>query len=175
MTKKKMYARRYQRWFSDSISIGWIPRQRARRMAICFLRSRRTRSVMVLGIFFLGGKFSGCPSHHKCGRKNFHRNFVANFVGDWSKLSQPIEISHLLFQLKFHPRIPIFWRSVKYFQPPRKTPWRKILTSLPLWAIFMAHLGQNWGFWTLATQMPNYIDSVFEVHIKEVSSTWTQS
>ncbi|XP_065202241.1 putative inorganic phosphate cotransporter isoform X2 [Planococcus citri] len=47
------------------------------------------------------------------------------------------------------------------------TPWREIATSLPLWAVFIAHLGQNWGFWTLLTEMPNYISSVLKFKIKD--------
>lgn len=46
------------------------------------------------------------------------------------------------------------------------TPWRKIVTSMPLWAIFISHLGQNWGFWTLLTEMPNYVNAVLGVNIQ---------
>lgn len=49
------------------------------------------------------------------------------------------------------------------------TPWRKIVTSMPLWAVFISHLGQNWGFWTLLTEMPNYVNAVLGVNIQNVS------
>ena len=51
-----------------------------------------------------------------------------------------------------------------------ETPWKHIITSVPLWAIFISHLGQNWGYWTLLTEMPNYINSVLGVDIKKVNS-----
>ncbi|XP_069689794.1 putative inorganic phosphate cotransporter isoform X2 [Periplaneta americana] len=42
----------------------------------------------------------------------------------------------------------------------RKTPWIGIFTSVPMWALIIAHCGQNWGFWTLLTEMPSYMDKV---------------
>ncbi|CAB3221216.1 unnamed protein product [Arctia plantaginis] len=46
------------------------------------------------------------------------------------------------------------------------TPWLKILTSLPFWAIIVAHCGQNWGFYTLMTEMPTYMAKVLNVNLK---------
>ncbi|KAK7579663.1 hypothetical protein V9T40_000292 [Parthenolecanium corni] len=57
-------------------------------------------------------------------------------------------------------------RTSSNSQEKPKTPWRDIVTSKPLWAILITHLGQNWGFWTLATQVPSYISSVLKVDIK---------
>nr|XP_018898759.1 PREDICTED: putative inorganic phosphate cotransporter isoform X3 [Bemisia tabaci] len=48
-----------------------------------------------------------------------------------------------------------------------KTPWRSIVTSGPLWALLISHCGQNWGFWTLLTQIPSYVNAVFGVNIKK--------
>ncbi|CAB3221213.1 unnamed protein product [Arctia plantaginis] len=47
------------------------------------------------------------------------------------------------------------------------TPWLSILTSLPFWAILLAHCGQNLGFWTLLSEMPSYMNHVLNVNIKE--------
>lgn len=43
---------------------------------------------------------------------------------------------------------------------PTQTPWRDILTSLPLWAITLAHTGCMFGFNLLLTQLPSYMDSI---------------
>nr|CAD7197358.1 unnamed protein product [Timema douglasi] len=51
----------------------------------------------------------------------------------------------------------------------RKTPWTKIFTSLPFWALLIDHCGQNWGFWTLLTEMPTYMSSVLNFNISENS------
>ncbi|XP_041979291.1 putative inorganic phosphate cotransporter isoform X2 [Aricia agestis] len=46
------------------------------------------------------------------------------------------------------------------------TPWKAILTSVPFWAIILAHSGQSLGFWTLLTEMPSYMDKVLKVDVK---------
>ncbi|XP_065579958.1 putative inorganic phosphate cotransporter isoform X2 [Artemia franciscana] len=46
------------------------------------------------------------------------------------------------------------------------TPWYAIFTSLPFWAIFVAHCGNNWGFYTLLTELPTYMKSVLHFDIK---------
>ncbi|XP_050443635.1 putative inorganic phosphate cotransporter isoform X2 [Adelges cooleyi] len=46
------------------------------------------------------------------------------------------------------------------------TPWRKICTSLPVWAILIAHLAENWGFWILVMDMPSYVRFVLKFDIK---------
>ena len=45
-------------------------------------------------------------------------------------------------------------------------PWCKIMTSLPFWAVIVAHCGQNWGFFTLMTEMPTYMANVLNVNLK---------
>ncbi|CAG9767285.1 unnamed protein product [Ceutorhynchus assimilis] len=49
------------------------------------------------------------------------------------------------------------------------TPWKSIWTSLPVWAILISHCGQNWGFWTLMTEIPNYMGHVMSFNIKSNS------
>ncbi|KAJ8966522.1 hypothetical protein NQ317_009606 [Molorchus minor] len=36
-------------------------------------------------------------------------------------------------------------------------PWKHILTSVPIWAILMAHFCENWGYYTLLTQLPAFM------------------
>lgn len=48
-------------------------------------------------------------------------------------------------------------------------PWRSIITSVPLWALVIAHFGQNWGFYTFLTQLPRYFQNVLHFDIKKVS------
>ena len=49
------------------------------------------------------------------------------------------------------------------------TPWRSILTSVPFIAILVAHCGQNWGFWTLLTEIPSYMNDIMKYKISDVS------
>ena len=40
------------------------------------------------------------------------------------------------------------------------TPWRSILTSVPVWAIVLGHSASNWGNYTLNQQLPTYLANV---------------
>ncbi|XP_020295891.1 putative inorganic phosphate cotransporter [Pseudomyrmex gracilis] len=46
-----------------------------------------------------------------------------------------------------------------------QTPWKEIFTSAPMWAIIIAHCGQNWGYWTLLTEIPDYMTHVLHFDI----------
>ncbi|XP_043588745.1 putative inorganic phosphate cotransporter isoform X1 [Bombus pyrosoma] len=46
------------------------------------------------------------------------------------------------------------------------TPWIKILTSIPMWALLVTQSAHTWGFWMLLTKIPSYIGSVFDVDIQ---------
>ncbi|XP_034938463.1 putative inorganic phosphate cotransporter isoform X2 [Chelonus insularis] len=48
-----------------------------------------------------------------------------------------------------------------------KTPWGRILSSTPFWALAVAHCGQNWGFWMLLTEMPTYMARVLDFDYEE--------
>lgn len=50
------------------------------------------------------------------------------------------------------------------------TPWRAILTSIPFWAILINHSGQNWGFFTLLTEIPSYMSSMLNFDMKDVKT-----
>ncbi|KAK9870666.1 hypothetical protein WA026_008228 [Henosepilachna vigintioctopunctata] len=43
-----------------------------------------------------------------------------------------------------------------------KHPWKSILTSLPVWSVVFAHFSENWGFYTLMTQLPKYMKDVLD-------------
>ena len=47
-----------------------------------------------------------------------------------------------------------------------KPPWGSLLTSLPLWAIVVAHTSYTWGFFTMMTQLPSYMDEVLHFNLK---------
>jgi len=50
--------------------------------------------------------------------------------------------------------------------PRLRTPWRRILTSLPFLSLLLAHCANNWGFWTLLTQIPTFLKNVLNMDIK---------
>ena len=40
-------------------------------------------------------------------------------------------------------------------------PWREIFTSTAVWAIVASHFSENWGFYTLLTQLPTFLSGNF--------------
>ncbi|KAF9406791.1 hypothetical protein HW555_012959 [Spodoptera exigua] len=51
-------------------------------------------------------------------------------------------------------------------QKKLKTPWKAIWTSIPFISLIVLHCSQNWGYWTLMTEMPSYMKKVLDVDIK---------
>ena len=49
---------------------------------------------------------------------------------------------------------------------PLPVPWRHILTSGPVWALVVTHVAQNYGFYTILTELPTYMASVLHFNIK---------
>lgn len=58
-----------------------------------------------------------------------------------------------------------------------KTPWLSIITSMPFLSILIVHMTNNWGHWTLLTQIPTYMRSILHLNIKNVSIiyVWTST
>ena len=42
-----------------------------------------------------------------------------------------------------------------------KHPWKAIFTSLPFYAIIASHFSENWGFYTLLTQLPTFLKGMY--------------
>lgn len=50
-----------------------------------------------------------------------------------------------------------------------KTPWKEIVGSVPVWAILVANCGENWGSWTMFSEIPTYLDKRLGYNLKNVS------
>lgn len=48
-----------------------------------------------------------------------------------------------------------------------KPPWCKILTSAPVLAIASAHFAYSWGFYTLVTQLPAYMNDILGFNLQK--------
>ena len=57
---------------------------------------------------------------------------------------------------------------IRLFLHQLKVPYKAILKSAPVYAILIAHVGQNWGYYTLLTQMPKYMKDVLNYNLQEV-------
>ncbi|XP_014212259.1 putative inorganic phosphate cotransporter [Copidosoma floridanum] len=71
-----------------------------------------------------------------------------------------------------HPNIPLDEKlyiesslGVVETDEPVSTPWRSILTSVPVWALLVTQCTQAWGFWMLLTKIPAYMNDVLNYDI----------
>ncbi|RZF42806.1 hypothetical protein LSTR_LSTR014205 [Laodelphax striatellus] len=53
------------------------------------------------------------------------------------------------------------FRNLDQRSPEIEVPWHNILTSVPVWAIVAAHFSENWGFYTLLTELPTFMSDRF--------------
>ncbi|XP_045529484.1 putative inorganic phosphate cotransporter [Pieris brassicae] len=45
-------------------------------------------------------------------------------------------------------------------------PWRALVRSVPLWALIIAGIGHDWGYYTMVTDLPKYMTDVLKFDIK---------
>ncbi|XP_018006492.2 sialin [Hyalella azteca] len=101
----------------------------------------------------------------------------SSFLGGWPSVfyvfgSLGVVWSVFWFPLVYdnpaqHPRISK--HELEYLKPiaqlktstsAKKTPWKSIWTSKPVWSIIVIHFGFNWVFYTLLTELPTYLDRI---------------
>lgn len=46
-------------------------------------------------------------------------------------------------------------------------PWNKFLTSMPVWAVVSSHFCENWGFYTLLTQLPTFMSDTLNFKLQK--------
>lgn len=51
----------------------------------------------------------------------------------------------------------------------RRVPWMAIISSVPFWAILVAHTCSNWAFYMLLVNMPLFMKSVLKFNISQVT------
>ncbi|XP_050545593.1 putative inorganic phosphate cotransporter isoform X1 [Daktulosphaira vitifoliae] len=105
------------------------------------------------------------------------------FAGGWPSIFYVFGAIGTLWSVAFlllvhedpesHPTIPhderkyiisSVWGAAGVSSPP--VPWRSILKSAPFWAILVAHMGQNYGYETLMTELPTFMKQVLHFNIK---------
>lgn len=88
-----------------------------------------------------------------------------------------IDIPHLHYRQRMDVfRFTFIICIIRFAKQSPPVPYKSIITSLPFYAILFAHMGQNFGYETLMTELPTYMKQVLRFSIKEVSfeetSTW---
>eukprot|EP00112_Aurelia_sp_Birch-Aquarium-sp1_P023445 Seg699.7 transcript_id=Seg699.7/GoldUCD/mRNA.D3Y31 product="Vesicular glutamate transporter 2" protein_id=Seg699.7/GoldUCD/D3Y31 len=46
-------------------------------------------------------------------------------------------------------------------------PWYQIFTSVPVWAVIVAHMAENWGYYTLLTSLPTYLKLILKFDLQK--------
>ncbi|CAL4122351.1 unnamed protein product [Meganyctiphanes norvegica] len=151
----------------NSLMAKWIP------------PSERSQSSSLV---FAGAQFGTVVSLPICGIL-----CQSDFLGGWPSVFYVFGVCGILWftiwmllvsnSPENHPRISHNERiyikeSLKQDSSHSKTasiPWRHIFTSLPFWAILVAHVAQNWGFYTLLTELPTFMKNILHFDIKQNS------
>ncbi|CAK1551528.1 unnamed protein product [Leptosia nina] len=55
----------------------------------------------------------------------------------------------------------------RYRTEKLKVPWKAIVSSMPFVATIMTYCGFKWGFYTLITQIPNYMKQIHGMNLRE--------
>ncbi|XP_033646519.1 sialin-like [Asterias rubens] len=99
----------------------------------------------------------------------------SDFLGGWPSVFYVFGISGLIWFVIWmlcvhdrpscHPRISDEERvyietSIGIREKNYSVPWLSIFTSLPVWGIIIGHFSNNWGFYTLLTNLPTYLKVV---------------
>ncbi|XP_035917149.1 sialin isoform X2 [Anopheles stephensi] len=48
-----------------------------------------------------------------------------------------------------------------------KHPWKGILTSVAVWSLVVSHFSENWGFYTLLTQLPTFLKDAMHFELEK--------
>jgi len=87
--------------------------------------------------------------------------FFTYFVTSKPSQDKTISIDELFY---IETSLPVKFESKDFKMPP----FKDMFLSLPVWALMLAHMGNNWGMYTLLTEMPTYLTSV---HHFDISSS----
>ncbi|XP_025837209.1 putative inorganic phosphate cotransporter isoform X2 [Agrilus planipennis] len=49
----------------------------------------------------------------------------------------------------------------------QNTPWKQILTSVPVWALIAAQIGHDWGNYAMVTDLPKYMSDVLNFNVTQ--------
>lgn len=52
----------------------------------------------------------------------------------------------------------------------RRIPWKSILSSKPVYAITGSHTAENWGYYTMITQMPMFLAGLYRTYENKLQS-----
>nr|XP_032517374.1 putative inorganic phosphate cotransporter [Danaus plexippus plexippus] len=91
---------------------------------------------------------------------------IHTLIGNWVPLEERSRLATIIFGVNWTAKELRVIINCAMDAPKMPTPWKAIFTSLPFISLILTHCGQNWGFWTLMTEIPSYMKQVLGVDIK---------
>ncbi|XP_014602943.1 PREDICTED: putative inorganic phosphate cotransporter isoform X5 [Polistes canadensis] len=133
---------------------------------------------ILFSLLFIGAQFGTVISMPLSGLLSEY-----GFSGGWPSIFYVFGAVGIIWCIAFfflvyedpenHPRISedekkyivsALWGNAGASSPP--IPWKSIATSKPFWAILIAHMGQNYGYETLMTELPTFMKQILHFDIK---------
>ncbi|CAG9102021.1 unnamed protein product [Plutella xylostella] len=149
---------------SHAMLAKWIPPNERSRMGAAVYAGAQFGTVISMplsGLLSAYGFAGGWPSIF----------YVFGLVGTiWSLaflffVAEDPEQSKTIKEVEKKYILSSLWGAAGSSSPP--IPWTKILKSMPFWAIMLAHMGQNYGYETLMTELPTFMRQVLHFSIKD--------
>lgn len=81
----------------------------------------------------------------------------------WIVRGSPDEDKHVSEEEKRYIKAALLHGSV--LAKPKTIPWKSILTSTAVWAIAASQFAENWGLYTMLTQLPLFLKCKFVVRL----------
>ncbi|XP_065204041.1 vesicular glutamate transporter 3-like [Planococcus citri] len=94
-----------------------------------------------------------------------HKDVISNVISNIGKLIIINNRYFFGFYCIFYFYSQLFCKMQDIFIFSIKHPWLKFFTSMPVWAIVVSHFCQNWGFYTMFTNLPSFFKETLHYDI----------
>ncbi|XP_017473752.1 PREDICTED: putative inorganic phosphate cotransporter [Rhagoletis zephyria] len=149
----------------------WAPaEERARLVSYCYSGSQFGTVVMLFVSGYIASSWLGWPSiFYLSGIVGILWSCVWFYYSSSTPNEHPsISVAELRYiESSGQTRRPSdAGRTSDVQTQAHKVPWAKMFTSPPFLTLIFVHSANNWGFWTLLTEIPTYLKNILGVDIR---------
>ncbi|XP_063536214.1 putative inorganic phosphate cotransporter [Cydia strobilella] len=138
----------------------WVPLDEKSRMgAFIYAGAQLGTAVMLMSAGFLANYWGWVSIFYFVGTCGVIWTLVYIFIG----AGEPQNSKLISEEEKLYIQTSLGQVGGKKALP---MPWTSLLTSMPFISVIIVHCCQNWGFYTLMTEMPSYMSQVLGVNVK---------
>ncbi|XP_063383577.1 putative inorganic phosphate cotransporter [Cydia fagiglandana] len=132
----------------------WVPLDEKSRMgAFIYAGAQLGTAVMLMSAGFLANYWGWASIFYFVGISGLIWTLVYIFIG----AGEPLNSKLISEEEKLYIQASLGQVGGKKSLP---MPWKSLLTSMPFISVIIVHCCQNWGFYTLMTEMPSYMSQV---------------